>query len=165
MQARFNTDALPSRPGVGRDGHGRRRDRRGRRGRGALLPPGLPAALNRRERFEDLVAESAERLRSRLGTRIDRIDFEVALVPERDALQRAAARDEAAPLGMTVGSRRGRQARVVVFRRPVETVAGSEAALPWLVHDVVVELVAELLQMDPEDVDPDYRGDAGPDEH
>lgn len=164
MQASFETDPVPSRPGVARAGHGRRRDRRGRSGRGALLPPGLPASLTRQERFEDLVAESAERLRTHLGTDVDRISFEVTLVPDADSLARAAARQEAPPLGISVaGSRRG-PGRILVFRRPVETVAGSAAALPWLVHDVVVELVAELLDMDPEDLDPDYRGDSGPDE-
>ncbi|RKW70881.1 hypothetical protein DWQ67_05845 [Galactobacter caseinivorans] len=142
-----------------RQGHGRRRDRRGRSGRGSLLPPGVPASLTRQERFEDLVTDSAERLRERWGTKVERMSFEVAFVPDAEALLRAEAEGEAPPLGASLPGRRQEPPRVIVFRRPLETVAGSAEALPWLVHDVVVELVAELLAMPPERVDPDYRGE------
>lgn len=146
-----------------RGGNARRRDRRGRSGRGSLLPPGLPAALTRQERFEDLVTESAERLRERWGSKVERMSFEVAFVPDELALLRAEAQGEAHPLGASLPGKRKEPPRVIVFRRPLETVAGSQEALPWLVHDVVVELVAELLAMPPERVDPDYR--AEPPEH
>ena len=47
-------------------------------------------------------------------------------------------------------------ARITVYRRPVETRAVNERARATLVHDVVVEQVAELLGLEPETVDPDY---------
>lgn len=109
--------------------------------------------------------ESAERLRERWGTKVDRISFEVAFVPDEASLRRAEAQGEAAPLGESVPGKRTRAPRVVLFRRPIETVAGSVEALPWLVHDVVVELVAELLMLPPEQVDPDYRGAPPEDDH
>ena len=47
-------------------------------------------------------------------------------------------------------------ARIVVYRRPVETRAGERASRGGLlVHDVVVEQVADLLGLEPETVDPD----------
>jgi hypothetical protein len=118
----------------------------------------VPAWATRQERFEDVVADSVSRLQERWGARIDAITFDVALVPDEGSLARASARGEAPPLGSVLRGGRKRRQHVVVFRRPVETVAGSAAAVPWLVHDVVVELVAEVLGLPPEDVDPGYRG-------
>lgn len=162
MPANFALEPTPARPGVPRKGSGRRRDRRGRTGRGALLPPGLPASVSRQERFEDLVTDSAERIRERWERKLSAAVFEVALVPDAGSLARAAARGEAPPLGSVLGGSKRRPAHIVIFRRPVETVAGSQQAIPWLVHDVLVELVSELLGLPPEEVDPGYRG--APDE-
>ncbi|RII42925.1 peptidase [Galactobacter valiniphilus] len=165
VPARFSLDPTPARPAVARAGSGRRRERRGRTGRGSLLPPMVPAWATRQERFEDLVADSAARLQERWGSRIDAISFDVALVPDEGSLVRAAARDEAPPLGSVLRGGRKQRQRILVFRRPIETVAGSAAAVPWLVHDVVVELVAEAFGLPPEDVDPGYRGSAPDDGH
>lgn len=123
------------------------------------MPPDVPASLTRQERFEDLVTESAERLRERWGSKVERMSFEVAFVPDAEALSRAEAEGEAPPLGASLPGKRHDPPRVILFRRPIETVAGSTEALAWMVHDVVVELVAELLAMPPERVDPDYRGE------
>jgi hypothetical protein len=45
---------------------------------------------------------------------------------------------------------------VVIYRRPVEGRAPGTRFRDAFVHDVVVELVAELLGLEPETVDPDY---------
>jgi predicted Zn-dependent protease with MMP-like domain len=45
-------------------------------------------------------------------------------------------------------------ARIVVYRRPLEARAVDRLDLADLVHDVVVDQVARLLGMDPDDVDP-----------
>lgn len=161
MDATINLEPVPGRQGLPRLNGGRRRDRRGRRGRGSLLPPGVPASLTRAEIFDDLVVESAERLETRWGSRVSALRFEVDQVPGEKELRKAAARGEAPPLGRVVEARRGEPTRIVVHRRPVETVAGSAEALPWLLHDVVVELVAEALMIPPEDLDPGY-GAGGP---
>jgi predicted Zn-dependent protease with MMP-like domain len=50
--------------------------------------------------------------------------------------------------------------RIVVYRRPVETRAADLADVPALVNDVVVEQVAHLLGLTPEQIDPRY-GDDG----
>jgi predicted Zn-dependent protease with MMP-like domain len=54
----------------------------------------------------------------------------------------------------------GRPPRIVVYRRPLLARADDEEELADLVFDVVVEQVAELLGLDPEDVDPGY-GESG----
>ena len=65
----------------------------------------------------------------------------------------------AVPLGRLLPAAldsRGRRTapRVVVYRRPLEARAGDRADLAELVHDVVVDQVARLLQLDPDEVDP-----------
>ncbi|MGH3661269.1 MAG: metallopeptidase family protein, partial [Micromonosporaceae bacterium] len=44
--------------------------------------------------------------------------------------------------------------RIVVYRRPLEFRAANRDDLAELVHDVVVEQVANLLGMNPEEIDP-----------
>ena len=49
--------------------------------------------------------------------------------------------------------------RLVVFRRPLEHRAGDRADLEAIVLTVVVEQVAELLGIEPSEVDPRYPSD------
>ncbi|KPC74412.1 hypothetical protein ADL27_50350, partial [Streptomyces sp. NRRL F-6602] len=60
------------------------------------------------------------------------------------------------PLGAAVGARKGRAAQVVVYRRPVEIRAKGRDERALLVHEVVVEQVADVLGLTPEAVDPRY---------
>ncbi|MBG6083972.1 metallopeptidase family protein [Zhihengliuella flava] len=158
----FNAGA-DSAPDGARGFRDRRRNRHGRGLRTPLMLPMLPGARTRGERFEDLVAESGMRLEQLHGTEVAGIDFRIGFVPDRDALDRAAARGEAPPLGQSLraqastGSGPTRELkRVIVYRRPVEQLCPSPVVLPELVHDVVVELVAELMNLPPEQVDSTY---------
>lgn len=63
------------------------------------------------------------------------------------------------PLSSGVRARGSEPARIVLFRRPLERRAGSRAELAALVHTVLVEQLAELIGLTPEEVDPDYRAD------
>ncbi|WP_408996797.1 metallopeptidase family protein [Streptomyces scabiei] len=56
-------------------------------------------------------------------------------------------------------AREGRPARVVIYRRPVEIRTKGRDERAALVHEVVVEQVAELLGLNPESVDPRYGED------
>ena len=65
----------------------------------------------------------------------------------------------AVPLGRLLpagvdGRGRPTAARVVVYRRPLEARAADRSDLADLVHDVVVDQVARLLNLDPDEVDP-----------
>lgn len=65
--------------------------------------------------------------------------------------------DDPVPLGQSRPAGQGRPARVVVYRRPVEARGGGDQRdLTRLVRDVVVEEVADLLDLSPETVDPSY---------
>src|SRR5690349_17347445 len=135
----------------------RRRDRHGRGMRGPLAPPQVPLAASRAQVFADLVQDSVGRLAGRWPQLAD-IDFLVVEVP-RLAGPGAGWSDEAVPLGGTIPARDGRRARVVVYRRPVEIRTKGRDERAALVHEVVVEQVAELLGLTPETVDPRYGED------
>jgi predicted Zn-dependent protease with MMP-like domain len=50
-------------------------------------------------------------------------------------------------------------ARIVVYRRPVETRAADPRELAALINDVVVEQVASMLGVDPRELDAGYDSD------
>ncbi|MEU6670218.1 metallopeptidase family protein [Streptomyces sp. NPDC046727] len=127
--------------------------------RGPIAPPQVPLAASRAEVFADLVQDSVERLERRWPQLAD-IDFLVLEVPRLDGRgEQAAWGDEAVPLGGIIPARDGRRARVVVYRRPVEIRTKGRDERAALVHEVVVEQVAELLGLTPETVDPRYGED------
>jgi hypothetical protein len=125
--------------------------------RGPIAPPQVPLAASRADAFADLVQDSVERLERRWPQLAD-IDFLVLEVPRLDGPGRTW-NDEAVPLGGTIPAREGRPARVVVYRRPVEIRTKGRDERAALVHEVVVEQVAELLGLTPETVDPRYGED------
>ncbi|MER6788622.1 metallopeptidase family protein [Streptomyces rishiriensis] len=125
--------------------------------RGPIAPPQVPLAASRADVFADLVQDSVERLERRWPQLAD-IDFMVLEVPRLDAAPEPW-NDEAVPLGGTIAAREGRRARVVVYRRPVEIRTKGRDERAALVHEVVVEQVAELLGLTPETVDPRYGED------
>ena len=63
------------------------------------------------------------------------------------------------PLSSLVRGSGATPTRLVLFRRPIEHRAETRADLEALVLTVVVEQVAELLGIDPEQVDPRYEGE------
>ncbi|MFF0445464.1 metallopeptidase family protein [Streptomyces sp. NPDC004609] len=142
----------PSEPGRPRppEPRPRRRDRHGRGMRGPVAPPQVPLAASRAETFRDLVQDSVERLERR-WTQLAEVDFLVLDVP--------AAPEETVPLGTSFPAQKGRRARIVVYRRPVEIRTKNREERALLVHEVVVEQVAELLGLAPESVDPRYGQD------
>ncbi|MFF3653676.1 metallopeptidase family protein [Streptomyces olivochromogenes] len=135
----------------------RRRDRHGRGMRGPVAPPQVPLSASRAEVFADLVQDSVERLERRWPQLAD-IDFMVLEVPRLDGSGEGWS-DEAVPLGGTIPAHEGHPARVVVYRRPVEIRTKGRDERAALVHEVVVEQVAELLGLTPETVDPRYGED------
>jgi predicted Zn-dependent protease with MMP-like domain len=126
---------------------GRRRDRRGRGLRGSLLPGDLPAARTRSEQFDELVLDAVSRVSQQWGSQLAAVDVLVEDVPPADA--------DGVPLSRAEPATLDEPARIVVYRRPVESRARTQRVREDLVHDVVVEAVADLLGLPPEVVDPD----------
>jgi predicted Zn-dependent protease with MMP-like domain len=141
----------------------RRRDRHGRGLRGRLVSPAVPLYRTRSQQFDDMVLDAVARLEGRWEAELTGVEFAVQEVPEADELT-----DDSVPLPLarTVpGSPESRDpvrpatpARIIVYRRPLLARAESDAELSDLVFDVVVEEFADFLGVEPESVDPGYRG-------
>jgi len=141
----------------------RRRDRHGRGLRGRLVPPAVPLYRTRSQQFDDMVLDAVARLESRWESELAGVEFAVQEVPEADELV-----DDSVPLPLarTVPgtpnagdpSRPATPARIVLYRRPLMARAESDGELTELVFDIVVEEFAAFLGLDPESVDPGYRG-------
>jgi predicted Zn-dependent protease with MMP-like domain len=147
---------------------GRRRERHGRGLRGRLVVPAVtvaghrvtvPVARTRSERFDDLVRDAIAGLERRWAVELEGVEFAVEDVPPPGSgFEEGVVADETAgglvPLGRLLPAAPGTPPRVVVYRRPLEARAGDRADLGELVHEVVVDQVAQLLGLDPDVVDP-----------
>jgi predicted Zn-dependent protease with MMP-like domain len=117
----------------------------------------------RAQQFDDMVLDAVARLEPRWEAELTGIEFAVQEVPEADELA-----DDSSPLPLArlvPGSvdqrnpaRPATPSRIVVYRRPLMARAEDDDELSDLVFDVVVEEFAQVLGLDPEVIDPGYRG-------
>ena len=147
-----------------------RRERHGRGLRGRLVPPTavvhgrevrLPLSQTRSEKFDDLVRDAISDLEQRWAAELEGVEFAVEDVPPAGSeWDDGVVADETAggpvPLGRLLPSDAQGPARVVVYRRPLEARATDRSDLGELVHEVVVDQVAQLLGLDPDVVDPPH---------
>ncbi|QCX29250.1 metallopeptidase family protein [Nocardioides jishulii] len=111
---------------------------------------GTPALGSERERFDALVLSVVKVIDAHWHDRLGLVEYAVEdapLVPDDWD-------DAGVPLASVVRGQGATPSRLVLFRRPLEHRADTREELRALVLTVVVEQVAELLGMDPEDVDP-----------
>lgn len=116
---------------------------------GPFTPNGVPGIPTAAADFDAIVLGVIDRLRSRVGDRVDAVDYAVEdypLLP--DDWQRPV------PYASSVPEHSGARARVVLFRRPILTHASGESDLAALLLDTVVGELAELWDADPDDIDP-----------
>jgi predicted Zn-dependent protease with MMP-like domain len=113
----------------------------------------VPAWRTRAERFDDHVLDALERLDRRWGKELDGVELAVEDVPPSDP---APWEHGEVPLGRFFPAQGTLPPRIVVYRRPVETRAADPGDVPGLVHEVVVEQVAHLIGLSPEQIDPQY---------
>ncbi|HEU0088823.1 MAG TPA: metallopeptidase family protein [Pseudonocardiaceae bacterium] len=143
----------------------RRRDRRGRGLRGLLFPASLPAYRTRSEWFDAIVLDALEPIDERWHAELEQLDVAVDEVPEVTDCNPATVswgsdvvEDGRVPLARLVPigvDRAGlpTRARIVLYRRPLETRAQDRSDLSDLVHEVLVEQVASYLGVDPDLID------------
>ncbi|WP_232665144.1 metallopeptidase family protein [Pseudonocardia sp. TRM90224] len=143
----------------------RRRDRRGRGLRGQMYPSTMPAAQTRAEKFDAMVLEALEPIELRWGSELAELDLAVDEVPEvvetsPDEVVWGAGvlADIGVPLAQLVPAGVDpdglpSRARIVLYRRPLEARARGGADLADLLHEVLVEQVAEYLNIEPDAVD------------
>ena len=126
--------------------------------RGPLAPAHVPIAKSRGERFDDLVLDAVDRLKPRWESQLSRVEFAVEEVPPAAELVDGPARlaSDPIPFGRVEPASAKAPAVVVVYRRPLEARSRDRETLGALVHEVVVEQVANLLGLTPETIDPGY---------
>ncbi len=143
----------------------RRRDRRGRGLRGLMYPATTPAARTRAEKFDAMVLEALEPIELRWGSELSDLDLAVDEVPEVEETSpddvvwgQGVLADVGVPLAQLVPAGVDPEglpsrARIVIYRRPLEARARDGADLADLLHEVLVEQVAEYLNIEPDAVD------------
>ncbi|MDQ1680717.1 MAG: hypothetical protein QOI42_1576 [Frankiaceae bacterium] len=124
--------------------------------RGILIPSSAPAWRTRAERFDDAILDAVESLERRVGKRVARIEFAVEEVPPEivDPASRTYDDESGVPLASAWPAVRAQPARVVLYRRPIESRAPHPEDLEDFVRELVVEQVADLLGVDPDEIDP-----------
>lgn len=115
---------------------------------------GRPERRSAGERFDELVLDIIADVDERWSDRLGLLEYAVEDAPQIPDDWHG----ETVPLSSLVHGVRGAPTRLVVFRRPIEHRAESRSELEALVLAVVVEQLAELLGVEPEVVDPRYRG-------
>jgi predicted Zn-dependent protease with MMP-like domain len=110
--------------------------------------------VSRAETFDELVLDAASRMEHRAA--LGDLEFAVEDVPPSDP---APWESSEVPLGRLFAAQGKIPARIVVYRRPVETRTTDARELAALINDVIVEQVASLLGIDPRDLDSGYDPD------
>lgn len=118
----------------------------------ALLPrvPGRPETRTDRDRFDDLVLAVVSDIEERWSDRLGLVEYAVEDTPQLPDDWESTQ----VPLASLVRGSGARPSRLVVFRRPIEHRSAGRAELEALVLTVVVEQVAELLNVEPHVIDP-----------
>ena len=109
----------------------------------------MPLARTKAEVFDDLVLDTVETLERRYAKELAGVEFAVEDVPpDLNVYDSDVLEDGEVPLARLLPGRPGRQElppRIVLYRRPLEFRAMDREDLADLVHDVIVEQVANLL--------------------
>jgi len=142
-----------------------RRDRRGRGMRGPAVltrasavgggDPRPPRPRRRRETFDRIVLDVVTDIEARWSTHLGLVEYAVEDTPQLPDDWESGR----VPLSSLVRGSGTTPSRLVVFRRPIEHRAAGPADLEAMVLTVVVEQVAELLGIEPGQVDPRYPDD------
>ncbi len=114
--------------------------------------PPVPAMTSRRDAFDDFVLDAAARLEATCGRAFPVVEFAVEDVPRGPA----PWDHHEVPLGRLYPASGGQPARIVVYRRPVETRVTDAREKAALVADIVTEQVAGLMGVTPEELDPGF---------
>ena len=130
------------------------RDRHGRGLRGPIafdspVPPARPRTP--RQRFDAVALRIVRDLDRRWSSRLGLVEYAVEDVPPVND-----GWTDAVPLAALVRGSGARPTRLIFYRRPIEHRCSSTDDVEGLVLMVACEQIAELLNIDPGQVHPDY---------
>lgn len=140
-----------------------RRDPHGRGVRGPLLPVGVPRYTSRSAGFDKLVLEAYAPLHNSYFDQLAGVDLAVDTIPrmrlrsDMSVLPDDIVADGPVPLGRVLQAGvdkfgRPTRARLVVFRMPIERRAPGTREKTELLQEVLRDLVASYLNVDPRDL-------------
>jgi predicted Zn-dependent protease with MMP-like domain len=123
----------------------------------AVVPvdPRTPALRTARQRFDQLVLDVVTPLDEKWQRHLGLVEYAVEDTP----MLPDDWGDETVPLSSLVRGKGQEPTRLVIFRRPIEHRSTTRDELEALVHTVVVEQLAELLNLMPGQVDERYADD------
>ena len=125
-----------------------------------LIPPEVPLTLTRSERFDEYVLDAVEQVERAvhgdpaLVEQLGVLEFGIEEVPPDAALAATESGAETMPLSRGEPSGPGAPARVVLYRRPVELRTPDLRDRAALVHELVVDELADLLGVPADRLDP-----------
>ena len=142
----------------------RRRDRHDRGLRGPLAlpndlnprPASPPHPESRTAYFDSAVRAASERLARRCPEVLVGVTVGIEDVPPADP----GWSGDRVPLAAALDPTAGREAQVVLYRRPLEHRAASRPGLRILVHRTLVEQLSALTGRSVQEIDPDVDDDA-----
>ncbi len=121
---------------------------------GPLSPRGPAVRPSRRDAFDELVLSLVDRLAGRWEKELSGVEFATEDAPQMpDDWVGDDWPGERVPFGVVVPARPQHPARIVLFRRPIELRAKTRSDRTALVHETLVEHIAELLGRDPAEID------------
>lgn len=122
---------------------------------GGLAPKGVPASRTRAERFDDVALRVHRAVVRPWTNRLGDVELAIEEVP----LLPLGWNESTVPLASYVAATSTTHPRLVLFRRPLEHRADGLLELEALLLTVIVEQVAEVLGIPPEDVHPGYEAE------
>ena len=116
----------------------------------------MPLFRTKAEIFDDMVLDAVEGLERQYAAELAGVEFAVEDVPpDLNIYDSDVLEDGEVPLARLLPGGPGRPstpARIVLYRRPLEFRAMDNDELADLVHDVIIEQVANLLGIDPDEL-------------
>ena len=129
-----------------------KRDRHGRGMRGPMLPHRVPAYENRSKKFTRLVDEAVTEIEGRFPASMTSVAISTEEVPSKRDL---VMNDGSVALGR---AERANPSRVVLYRHPIELRSEDDEQLNRIIRDVLALYVGMILDMRPDQIDPNYHG-------
>jgi predicted Zn-dependent protease with MMP-like domain len=120
----------------------------------------VPLTLTRSERFDEYVLDAVEQVErvsaqdADLLEQLGRVEFAIEEVPPEAALTAAETGTERLGLARSDPPTTDSPPRVVLYRRPVELRTPDLRDRAVLVHELVVEQLAEVLGVETDRLDP-----------
>ncbi len=126
------------------------------RGPGVVpVVPGTPKLRTARDRFDSLALAVISEIDGRWSSRLGLVEYAVEDTPQVPDDWRT----DQVPLSSLIRGTGATPSRIVLFRRPIEHRCETRSDLEAMVLTVVIEQVAELLNVEPQVIDSRYQQD------